>query len=63
MKSTPHVLLRLVFTSDRIGVVIRSAQRYDQTVGVRSRIPIPLMTPVAYPVKTTLSESEAEAEE
>ena len=37
--------------------------RENQTVGVRSRIPIPFDSVAYDPVKTVLSESEAEAEE
>ena len=61
------VALRLVFTSDGVGIVIRSAERYDLVKSnCRSRMQNThsAYDSVAYDsVKTALSESEAEVEE
>ena len=63
----PNYYLRLVFTSDGVGVVIRSAERFD--LSSRENVSRKQNTDSAYdsvaydPVKTALSESEAEAEE
>ena len=55
--------LRLVFTSDGVGVVIRRAERYD-LVKIKPTESDSTYVSVAYnQVKTAMSESQAEAEE